>query len=328
MQPISLRQIETLQAIARAGTLHAAANSLGMTPAALTARVKALEETLGLSLFDRTPAGLKLNMAGEVALEQARRIEGAVKEFGEKMAAIRSGHGGRLSVAAVSTAKYFVPRLVAAFMQRHPGVDLRFLIGNRSETIASLRGYDVDVALTGRPPADLPVSKIAIGPHPYVMIAPPFHPLVGQRRVPKEALAGEPFLFREEGSGSRSIFDYFIGDLALRGATNGIELGSNETIKQAVMAGLGLALISAHTIAAEVYDRRLACLDVVGLPIIRQWYVVHRTDRDLSPTALAFRSFVEQRCAHFLPRLVSGSEPTTVLLPEVTGPHDDAWLDG
>jgi len=319
MRRLSLRQIETLQAIAREGTLVAAAHSLNMTPAALTARLKSLEESLQLPLFDRTPAGLRLNMAGEAARDSALRIESAVRDFRERMELIRSGQAGRLSVAAVSTAKYFAPRLIAAFAHRHPGVDLRFLIGNRDETMASLKAMEAEIALTGRPPADLPAARTAIGPHPYVIIAPPFHRLAGVRQIAKEALAGESFLYREEGSGTRAMFDYFIGDIAIQRAQIGIELGSNETIKQAVMAGLGIALISSHTIAAEVVDRRIICLDVVGLPIIRQWFVVHRTDRDLSPVARAFRDFVADRGPHFLPRLVTGREAgglPTVLPPE------------
>jgi LysR family transcriptional regulator, low CO2-responsive transcriptional regulator len=312
MSHISFRQLEALQAISAAGSLVAASARLNMTPAALTARIKALEETVGIPLFDRTASGLRPNMAGDIALDAARKVENALREFVERMETVRTGQGGRLSVGVVSTAKYFAPRLISAFIQEYPGVDFRLLIGNRDEMVASLKGFEVDVALTGRPPADIPTARYMIGAHPYVLIAPAFHPLVGRRDIPKENLVGESFLFREEGSGSRSLFDYFIGDLAVHRAQIGIELGSNETIKQAVMAGLGIALISAHTIAAEVADGRLVCLDVQGLPIVRQWYAVHRTDRDLSPAAIAFRDFTRERCAHFLPRLsIPYLEPET-----------------
>lgn len=303
MRTLTLRQLDALREIAAAGSLIAAAQRMNITPAALTARVKALEETLGLPLFDRLPHGLKPNVAGEIALGAARKIDVAIREFGETMEAVRTGQGGRLSVGVVSTAKYFAPRLIAAFQQQCPGLDLRLMIGNRDETMASLKGLDVEVALTGRPASDLPAAKLAIGPHPYVIIAPPTHRLAGERSIPKEALAGEAFLFREPGSGSRALFEYFVGDIAIERKQLGIELGSNETIKQAVIAGLGIALISAHTIAAEVADGRLVYLDILGLPIVRQWYVVHRSDRELSPTARAFRDFAVERCAHFLPRL-------------------------
>jgi LysR family transcriptional regulator, low CO2-responsive transcriptional regulator len=301
IRKFSLQQIETLQAIARAGSLVSAASALNMTPAALTARLKGLESAVDLPLFDRTSIGLRLNAAGAVALECANEIDRAVREFSETMEAVRTGQGGRLSVGAVSTAKYFAPRLIAAFVGAHPKLDMRLLIGNREETIDALKNLTVDVALTGRPPAEPPIAKTLIGPHPYVMIAPPTHRLANARRVRREALAGEAFLFREPGSGTRSLFEVFIGDTEIRRAPVGMELGSNETIKQAVMAGLGIALISAHTISAEVAERRLVCLDIEGLPILRHWYVVCRSDRRLSPAARAFRDFAEARGAEFLP---------------------------
>lgn len=316
---LSLRQFETIRAIAQHGTLIAAAQALNMTPAALTARLKAIEEEAGLLLFDRTSLGMRLTAAGRTALESANRIDREVRDFRERMTAIRLGGGGRLSVAAVSTAKYFAPRLIAAFKHSHPDVELRFLIGNRADTIDAMRRFEAEIALTGRPPADMPAEKSALGAHPYVMIAPSFHPLARQRHVAKEMLAGEPFLFREEGSGTRAMFEYFIGDIAMKPARVGIELGSNETIKQAVMAGLGIALISAHTVASEVQDGRLTCLDVQGLPIIRQWFIVNRTDRELSPTARIFRAFVLERGAHFLPRLIVNpldDRAPTILPPE------------
>ncbi len=298
---VTFAQLQTLVAITQAGSLVAAAEALNMTPAALTARVKGLEEAVGVILFSRTPNGLKLNSAGEAALAHVEGIERSVRQMMEAMEDLRLGRGGRLSVAVVSTAKYFAPRLIAAFVAEYPRLELKFLIGNRDETISLLRTQDADVALAGRPPADLVVEKALIGPHPYVIIAPPKHRLAGKRGLKRDALAGEAFLFREQGSGTRSLFDYFLGDTAVRQAQPGIELGSNETIKQAVMAGLGVALISAHTIAAEVADGRLVTLDIEGLPIVRQWFVLHRADRPLSPAARAFQDFARRRGAEFLP---------------------------
>jgi DNA-binding transcriptional LysR family regulator len=303
VRQITFAQLQTLLAITQAGSLVAAAEALNMTPAALTARVKGLEEAMGLALFTRTPSGLKLNPAGEAALAHVEGIERAVRDMLQAMEDLRSGRGGRLSVAVVSTAKYFAPRLIAAFVAEHPKLELKFLIGNRDETIGLLRSQEADVALAGRPPADLPIEKAPLGPHPYVIIAPPHHRLAGKAGLKRDALAGEAFLFREKGSGTRSLFDSFLGDLSVRNAQPGIELGSNETIKQAVMAGLGIALISAHTTAAEIADGRLATLDVEGLPLVRQWFVVHRADRPLSPAARAFVEFAGRRGGEFLPKV-------------------------
>src|SRR5271157_6341938 len=177
MRNLSLRQIEALHAIVAAGSLVQAAAALNMTPAALTARVKGLEEAVGLRLFDRTPSGMRLTKAGEAALEASRVVKEAMRDFAEAMRAIASGEGGLLSVGAVSTAKYFAPRLIAAFLATRPKLDLRFLIGNRDATIESLRSGDVEVALAGRPPRDMAVENFPLGPHPYVLIASPEHRL-------------------------------------------------------------------------------------------------------------------------------------------------------
>jgi DNA-binding transcriptional LysR family regulator len=300
---MSFRQIETLRAIDDAGSLVQAAAALNMTPAALTARVKGLEESVGLRLFDRTPAGMRLTKAGESALGASRMVEQAMRNFADTLAAIRTGDGGLLSVGAVSTAKYFAPKLIAAFVALRPKLDLRFLIGNRDATIESLRASEVEIALCGRPPRDMAVDSTPLGPHPYVLVAAPDHRLAGLYGLSHADLAGETFLIREAGSGTRSLFEGFIGETGGRPVKLGMELGSNESIKQAVMAGLGIALLSAHTIGAEIESGRLVRLDVVGLPIIRHWYVIFRTDRSLSPTARAFRNFAEREGGRFLPQL-------------------------
>lgn len=301
MRNLTLAQIETLHAIAAAGSLVQAAGALNMTPAALTARVKGLEDAVGLKLFDRTPSGMRLTKAGEAAISASRVVKDAMRDFAEAMRAIGSGEGGLLSVGAVSTAKYFCPRLIAAFLATRPKVELRFLIGNRDRTMESLRDGTVEVALAGRPPRDIPVETHSFGAHPYVLIAPPGHRLADRPGLTRGDLEGEAFLFREAGSGTRTLFEDFIGDTAIKPVQIGLELGSNETIKQAVMAGLGIALLSAHTIAAEVENGRLVCLDVQGLPISRLWHVINRTDRTLSPAARAFRDFAVRAGEHFLP---------------------------
>ena len=311
MRNLSLRHIETLQAIAAAGSLVQAAAALNVTPAALTARVKALEDAVALRLFDRTASGMRLTKAGEAALEASRGVERAVRDFADAMLALSRGEGGRLSVGAVSTAKYFAPRLIAAFVASRPKVDLRFLIGNRDATIELLRSGEVEIVLSGRPPRDMAVETFPLGPHPYVLIAPPGHRLAGAKGLNSGDLAGEAFLFRETGSGTRSLFDGFIGETRIKPVQMGMELGSNETIKQAVMAGLGIALLSAHTIAAEVQTGRLVCLDVEELPIVRQWYVLNRTDRALSPAARAFRDFAVRSGAEFLPSIEGFATPGT-----------------
>jgi LysR family transcriptional regulator, low CO2-responsive transcriptional regulator len=301
LRHLSLKHIETMQAIAAAGSIVQAATMLNMTPAALTARVKGLEDAVALRLFDRMSTGMRLTKAGEAALEASRGVERAMRDFADAMLAISTGEGGRLLVGATSTAKYFAPRLIAAFAGSRPKLDLRILIGNRDSTVEALRSGEVEIALSGRPPRDMPVETFSIGPHPFVLIAAPEHRFADAKGLGRADLAGEAFLFREIGSGTRSLFDDFIGDTRIKAVQMRMELGSNETIKQAVMAGIGIALISAHTIAAEVASGRLVCLDVEDLPILRRWYVVNRTDRALSPAARAFRDFAVGLGSTYLP---------------------------
>jgi DNA-binding transcriptional LysR family regulator len=274
-----------------------------MTPAALTARVKGLEEALGVALFTRLSTGLKLNAAGEAALTHIDAIERRVREMLQAMEDVRLGRGGRLSVAVVSTAKYFAPRLIADFARRFPGVDITLTVGNRLDTVRALRRMDIDVAIMGRPPAQVDLVSEAFGDHPMMIIAPPDHPLVGRHDISKSVIANEPFLLREEGSGTRTVFEEFFDRPVNRHTHFGIEIGSNETIKQGVMAGLGLALLSAHTVAFEVEMGRLAILDVSGLPIIRKWFIVHHAEKAVLPAIRAFWDFTLENGARHLPIL-------------------------
>lgn len=291
-----------MAAIARLGTLTRAARELHVTPAALTARLKQLEGDIGLGLFDRTPAGLKITEAGREVLSAVENIKVIIDGCAERLDGLKGLSGGCATIGVVSTAKYFAPRIVAAFKQAHSGIDVRLLIGNRESTIRLLRDYEVDLTIMGRPPRDFSVEAEPFGKHPLVVVASPQNHLVRRKHLTKKDLIGETFLVREEGSGTRMVFEQFIGRTEVKRSQFGIEMGSNETIKQAVMADLGIALISAHTIAAEVESRRLAVLDIRGLPIWRQWFSVRRADKVLGPAAKAFWSFMVEENDKYLPR--------------------------
>lgn len=299
MRRTTLKQLRALRAIAREGKIVSAAKRLNLTPPAVTLQIQQLEAEVGLPLFDRTSDGLRPTDAGRIALAIADEIESLLAVGEERIQALKGVDAGTVAVGVVSTAKYFAPRLIAAFRRERPGVEARLMVGNRGEVIEALRSFQIDVAVMGQPPRDLPVEAATIGDHPLVVVAPPEHPLVGRRHLRKSALAGETFLVREAGSGTRTAMESFLADLA--GAGGRVEMGSNETIKQAVMAGLGIAFISAHTIAAELESGRLRLLDVVGLPIRRQWFVVRRADRSLSPAAEAFAAFLAREGSRHLP---------------------------
>ena len=313
MQNLTLRQLRTLQAIAVQGKIVNAAKVLGLTAPAVTIQLRQAEEELGLQLFDRTAEGMRPTAAGLVVIDAAQALSERLRQMGDEIDAIKGVRAGSLRLGVVSTAKYFAPRLMAAFMKQHPNIEVVLLVGNRADTIARLKNHEVDIALMGRPPKDVPVNASAFGDHPLVIIAPPDHPLAQARKITKERIAKEQFLVREPGSGTRISLEVFFSTVPGRTDELGAEMASNETIKQAVMAGLGLAFISAHTIEAEVEAGRLIILDVAGLPIRRQWFAVTRADRAMAPAMMAFHEFLMRNGAAHLPLVgkLSSGDPAS-----------------
>jgi LysR family transcriptional regulator, low CO2-responsive transcriptional regulator len=198
---------------------------------------------------------------------------------------------GRINLAVVSTAKYFVPRLLAQFGKEYPDLEIRLAVNNRDSVIELLVGNQIDLAIMGRSPQELDTIAAPFAQNPHVIIAPPSHPLAGRRRILEANLANETFIVREPGSGTRLVMQQFFKDRQMTYKV-GMEMASNETIKQAVMAGMGVAFISRHTIDLELQTRRLVILGVRGTPVIRQWHVAHLAKKRLSPTAAAFKEFV------------------------------------
>jgi LysR family transcriptional regulator for metE and metH len=297
---VTLRQLRALVAVVREGSVSGAAEATHVTPPAVSLQLRQLEDLVGVPLLERLPKGLRPTEAGQEVLAAASRIERALDEAGEAIALLRDGGAGRIALGVISTAKYFAPRAVAAFKRLHPRIEIRLMIGNREAMLAALEGYELDLAITGRPPEAFEVERAVIGDHPHVVIAPPDSPLARRRGLGLADLVAETFLLREPGSGTRVLLQALFRDAGLA-VPPGMEIGSNETIKQAVIAGLGVALISAHTIAHEVEEGRLAILDVEGLPVVRQWFVVNRRDKRLLPAAVALRDFLAREGQRYLP---------------------------
>jgi DNA-binding transcriptional LysR family regulator len=308
MRRLTLKHLETIVAVAQSGTIAAAADHLNVTAAALTSRIKLLEDDVGLALFDRTGGRLRLTNAGQDVVNAAARIDRSLAELRATLASHKDKHAGRVTIGVASTAKYFAPRLIAAFARGNPRIDISVTVGNRASIVAAMRDHTVDITLMGSPPADFPVASEIFGPHPQVVIAPPEHIMAKRVAINKTELSHEGFIIREEGSGTRNIYDLFFDGLVMPPPRVHVEIGSNETIKQAVMAGLGLTLISAHTIEAEVADGRLVILDVIGLPIMRQWYAVRHGQRELSPAARTLWDFIMSDGRGFLPKIALPKE--------------------
>jgi LysR family transcriptional regulator, low CO2-responsive transcriptional regulator len=301
MRNLTLKQLRAVRAVMRHRKISAAANQIGLTASAVTLQIKEVEKELGLALFDRTTDGVHPTTAGLAVVEAARAIDARLDELADDIDAIKGLRKGALRLGVVSTAKYFAPRMMAAFMKAYPGIEMQLTVGNRSEIVVALESRAIDLALMGRPPRGVPMRAVFIGDHPLVIIAPPDHPLAAEKAISKDRIAQEHFLVREAGSGTRTSLEIYLADIPGRLDALGTEMGSNETIKQAVMAGLGIAFLSAHTIEQEIELGRLIVLHVEGLPIHRQWFAVSRSDRRLSHALAAFQEFLTAQARAHLP---------------------------
>ncbi len=315
MKNLTLRQLRSIVAIERTGKISSAAKLLGLTGPAVTLQLQQLEDDVGISLFDRTPEGMRPTVAGQAVLDAAHSVQERLRTLNDVLTELKEGRRGTLRLGAVSTAKYFAPRMIAGFKQGYPDIQIELFIGNRAETIEALRGQTIDVAVMGRPPADLKVHAAVFGDHPLVIIAPAEHRLAGRNEITKEEVAAEEFLLREPGSGTRISLEIFFADIPGKLDALGTEMGSNETIKQAVMAGLGVGFISAHTIEQELQLGRLVILDVVGMPIRRQWFSVSRADRIMSPAMQVFQAFLNRQGARYLPVIPKTYPAETIDVP-------------
>jgi DNA-binding transcriptional LysR family regulator len=298
---LTIRQLRALAVLKSAGSVTAAANRLNLTQPAVTLQLRNLQALAGLPLIQRTGDGMVLTDAGRNVLAMAERVEAALLDCERSLDMIAGRSGGRVSIAAVSTAKYFVPFVIAAFSRRFPQVDVTLRIGNREDIREALRGYDLDIAIMGRPPVDVQVEIRPLGKHPHVIIAAADHMLSNKKRIAVADLASESFITREIGSGTRMLMEQFFQKSGLKPKI-GMEMDSNETIKQAVIAGLGIAFISQHTVSHELDEGRLVALKVAGLPIIRQWHAIRRTDKILLPPAQAMLDFLGKEGSRYLPK--------------------------
>lgn len=302
LSALTLRQLRALCAVAEARSISGAAQALGLTAPAVHSQLRVLEDVVGAPLIFRDGAhAFAATPAGEALLAAARRADAALQGALDQIGALRQGRAGRVVLAVVSTGKYFAPGLVAGLRRSHPGIEVALRVGNRGWVLSALRDGTVDLAVMGRPPRDPVVTAADLGPHPHVMIAPPGHPLADDPEVSAQAILSQPIILREPGSGTRVLAQRFLDRLGEGAPYAEIEMDSNETIKQAVMAGLGIALISGHTVADELKAGRLVTLRRHDLPILRRWFVLHRADSPPEGAALTVWQDILDRQGAFLP---------------------------
>jgi DNA-binding transcriptional LysR family regulator len=301
MKHVTLRQLKVFESVARHLSFSRAAEELHLTQPAVSMQVKQLEEQAGLPLTEMVGKKVYLTEAGEEVARHARRLAQQLREAGEALDAIKGVRGGRLSIGVISTAKYFAPHLLAEFRRRQPGIGLQLGVYNRQTVVRKLAENEIDLAIMGQPPQEFPTVSEAFADHPLVIIAAPDHPLAQRKKVPANLLNEEAFVIREPGSGTRAAMERYFSDADIA-PRQSMELISDEAIKQAVMAGLGLAFISAHAVSLECEVGRLAILPVAGTPVVRRWFVVHRAEKSLLPVAETFRAFLIAEA----PALLSG----------------------
>ncbi len=300
---ITFKQLRALSSVAQYGSITRAAEAIHLTPPAVHTQLRQLSGHLGADVLRRGDAGrMELTDEGRVVLEAAGRIEAELDICLKSVAAIRDGHAGLVRLGVVSTGKYFAPSLVAHLKRVFPEIKVELTVGNRGQIIEALDYRQIQLAIMGRPPR-LPANTAEpVGPHPHVFVAPPDHRLAQARVTPHELLK-ETIIEREPGSGTRILLSRFMDRIGQGAPYDTMSMSSNETIKQAVIAGLGIALISQHTVVEELHSGRLVTLDIPGLPIERAWYLLHRSDTDLSAAAQKIRSHISGLKGSFLPQL-------------------------
>lgn len=291
MRHVTLRQLQIFESAARHLHFGRAATEVHLTQPAVSLQIRQLETQVGLPLFEHVGRRLQLTVAGQEVARYARAVQQLLREADESLSALKGIGGGELHIAVVSTAKYFAPKLLAEFRRRNPRVRVRLTVSNREAVVRDLAENNIDLALMGQPPRGVDTTAAAFASHPLAIIAPPDHPLARRRRVRLDALAHDTFIIRERGSGTRSSTERVFAERGFRPAET-IEMSSNETIKQAVMAGMGVSFLSLHTVELEVATGRIVVLNVAGTPVMRAWHIVHRGRKRLSPAAQAFKAFL------------------------------------
>jgi DNA-binding transcriptional LysR family regulator len=294
MMHITLRQLRIFEAVAQHLSISRAAADLHLTQPAVSMQLKQLEEQIGLQLLQQSGRRMSLTDAGQELRGYAQSIAAQMTELGAAMEKFRSQERGVLRLAVVSTANYFLPKTIAAFTGLHPAVRISLDVVNREAVLSALADSRADLAITGQPPEGVYVTGEYFMDNPLVVIAGPGHPLAGQSAIALPRLAEEVLVLREPGSGTRATVERYLSahKVAYR---PGCELSSNEAVKQAVQAGLGIGIVPAQTLQLELETRRLVVLDVEGFPLLRKWFIVHRNDRRLSGVAEGFKSLLLAR---------------------------------
>ncbi len=294
MRPYTLKQIQTFMEVARQRSVSKAAERLFVTQPAVSMQIRQLADAFGLALIEPQGRNIQLTAAGQAFMTHAAAALGQLKDLEASMAAHVGLKKGRIDLAVVSTAKYFIPMLLVNFGKLFPGIDVQLKIDNRENVLGLLTRFEVDLVVMGRAPSGLDCVATPFATNPLAIVAAPMHPLVRRKRLPFSALGEHRFVVRETGSGTRAAMERLFAEHQTPLNTV-MSMPSNETIKQAVMAGMGLSFLSLRTVRHELASGHIALVDIEGLPQINHWYISHLSHKKLSPAALAFKEFLVEQ---------------------------------
>jgi DNA-binding transcriptional LysR family regulator len=289
----SLRQLATFQVVARMGSVSLAAEELHLSQSAVSIQIASLEASVGAALIERTGRGVRLTEAGELLVVYADRLLNLWTEASDEMSTFLGDFSGTLRIGAVTTAEYWLPRLLVTFINANPRVKLKLLFGNREEVVRGLAAQEVDIAVMGQPPEELRVIASTFAKNPMAFFASPQHPLMAEPTVTMAALAQAPLLVRERGSGTRNTVERLFRNAGMRPRI-GSELSSNEAIKQMCAAGFGPAFLSMHTCKLELGAGLLKVLPMQNNPIEREWFMVRAASRPAPQVVTAFEHYLRE----------------------------------
>ena len=301
----TLRQLQIFEASVRLSSFTRAAEELFVTQPTVSMQIKKLSDALGLPLFEQVGRNVRPTEIGSELYESCRRIFESLANLEMKVSDHKGLKRGRLRLGVVTTAKYFVPEVLGDFCRLYPGIDVALKVSNRDRVIERLNAFEDDLYIMGQAPTDeVQVDSYAFAPNPLVIMAPRNHPLINKKHIPLSTVAQEPLILREPGSGIRDATLRLFSAAGLRPRVV-MELGSNEAIKHAIVGGLGLSILSLHTLTLEGKNGPVAVLDVEGFPIHRQWFMVHQKGKELSLVARAFLEYAISSELKIRQRLVS-----------------------
>lgn len=300
MMHVTLRQLRAFEAVARLRSFSRAAEEMHVTQPTVSKQLRLLHEQVGLPLLEKVNKKVFLTEAGEELYATCAEWLNTWGRFEQTIANLKGLKQGRLRISTVTTAKYFMPRILGPFCAQYPGIDIALQVVNRDQLLDRLARNQDDLYVMGVPPEGLNFESEPFMENPLIVIAPANHPLAGRKRIPFKHLSKEPFLVREQGSGTRMTMERIFREcntsLKVR-----MELGSNEAIKQAVAGGLGLAVLSRSTLNPQSSASEVVELDVAGFPIKRYWHVVRPKDKELSVVAATFLEFLREHVELFVP---------------------------